>query len=123
MRPSPWQGTQAAHCAAVAHEGGVAPGMDAAARWRYGRQSAVPEPERDGNDTLERYAAACTVPPDCRCRSTAPARPQHLTAHDPAYHRNAPAPVGGGHHRDRVVARPREPDDDAPVHRGRPGNE
>src|SRR3569833_2195618 len=123
MHPPPRQGTQAALGPAVAPNRNATPGLDATAQWRSCRQPAVPEPGRDGNDTLERYTAACTLRPGCCCRPTAPARPQHLATYDPAYNRHALASVRGGHHRDRAVAWPRKPSDDAFVHRGRLGNE
>ena len=58
-----------------------------------------------------------------RVQPAVPARSRHLAAHDPAHHRHAPAPVRGGHQRDRALARPRDAVDDAPVCRGRPRDE
>ncbi len=82
-------------------------------------------PNRDGQamsrgNVTQRLAlavAAASTDPAATCPAT------HLAAHHPSHDGHASAAVGHRCRDARPVARAREPDDDPPVRRGRPGDE
>jgi len=87
------------------------------------QRTAVPQSERQRHVTFERHAATGAGGRG-GSRDEPPAqRPIDLTAYHPAHDRHAPVAIWRRHGRDRPVARPREPVDDAHVPRGRPRHE
>lgn len=80
------------------------------------RRGARPHAIRRRQTTPGRRLGSVRAVPDSR-------RPPDLTAHVAAHHRDAHAPTGRRHHRDRALAGARGPIDDPPLHRGRPRHE